>query len=49
MPTKLKALGVEEYLIAQLLGHANANITTGRYGKSVSVRALQGVVERIAY
>lgn len=49
VPTKLKALGVEEYLIAQLLGHANANITTGRYGKSVSVRALQGVVERIAY
>ena len=49
VPTKLKALGVEEYLIAQLLGHANANITTGRYGKAVSVQTLQGVVERITY
>jgi integrase len=47
--TALKTQGVEEYLIAQLLGHANASITSGRYGKNVPVATLRDVVERIAY
>jgi integrase len=47
--TALKTQGVEEYLIAQLLGHANASITSGRYGKNVPPVALRDVVERIAY
>jgi len=47
--TSLKAKGVEEYLIAQLLGHANASITSGRYGKAVPVETMRDVVERISY
>ena len=38
---------MEEVRIAELLGHANASITTGRYGKRFDVVALREVVERI--
>ena len=45
--TQLKHSGVEEVRIAELLGHANASIATGRYGKRFDVVALREVVERI--
>jgi hypothetical protein len=39
----LKDADVPEYLIAELLGHANENITTGRYGEeSQGVEARAG-------
>lgn len=34
LATRLKDLGVPEYQIAEILGHENSNITTGRYGSS---------------
>lgn len=30
----LKQTGVEEYQVAEVVGHANPNMTYGRYGKS---------------
>jgi integrase len=36
----LKQSGVQEGLIAELLGHKNNSITTGRYGKKYKVRVL---------
>ena len=47
--TELKRLGCPEYLIAQLLGHENANITTGRYGHEVPVDTLREWVEKIPF
>jgi integrase len=45
--TTLKHQGVEESLIAQLLGHADSSITTGRYGKEYPVERLAEVVGRL--
>lgn len=45
--TRLKAEGVEDYLIAELLGHAHTGMTMGRYAKRLGVDKLQGVVERL--
>ena len=47
--TKLKAQGVEEYLIEALLGHTSRSMSTGRYGKAVPPKALRPIVELIAY
>jgi len=38
--TQLKHAGVEESMIAQILGHANPSMTTGRYGKEFPVEAM---------
>jgi integrase len=45
----LAEAGAEDYLIAQLLGHANESLSTGRYGKRVSVLRLKEVVQKLDY
>lgn len=45
---QLKQKGISETLIAELIGHKNDNITTGRYDKSYNVALLKkalGVIE----
>jgi integrase len=43
----LKQQGAQESLIAELMGHANGNITTGRYGKKYRTEVLLQVVSKI--
>jgi integrase len=45
--TRLKNVGVHEHHIAELMGHENDNITTGRYGKKSNLCALRDAVERL--
>ncbi len=45
----LKQKGFQEVLIAELLGHTNASITTGRYGKRFLTPKLVDAVEALAY
>lgn len=45
--TKLKEARVPEHEIAQILGHRNDNITTGRYGHDVSLVRLQEAIETL--
>ena len=47
--TQLKHKGVAESLIAELVGHTNSSMTTGRYGKRYPVEQLKGVVEKISW
>jgi integrase len=42
--SQLKHAGVDEPRIAQLVGHANASLTTGRYGKRYNVPRLAEAV-----
>ena len=44
---ELQQLGVAENTAADLVGHAKPTITFGRYGKQISLRSLQMVVNRI--
>ncbi len=46
---KLKTAGVNDRLIAQLMGHANDNISTGRYGADYPVKMAYDAVSLIAY
>lgn len=46
---KLKRGGLQDYVIAAVLGHANASISTGRYGSRVPPSVLRDAVEKIAY
>jgi integrase len=46
--TRLKDQEVPEYQIAQIVGHENPNITSGRYGKRTNLLALQEVVRRVS-
>jgi len=45
----LKQLGVQGNLISELMGHANSNITTGRYGKRYQSKVLFEVIQKIDY
>jgi integrase len=45
--THLKHIGVAEPLIAQLLGHTNSSMTTGRYGKEYPIEKLAAVVAKL--
>lgn len=45
--TQLKHKGIQEDLIAELVGHTNSSMTTGRYGKRYPVEKLLAVVESI--
>lgn len=45
--TRLKALDVPEYHIADILGHENDNITTGRYGKAATPAQLHSVLSKL--
>lgn len=47
--TQLKHQGVAEDLIAELVGHTNTSMTTGRYGKRYPVEKLVEVVESIEW
>lgn len=45
----LKQQGVQESLIAELIGHSNGSITTGRYGKRYQPKVLLEAVAMIAF
>ncbi|ACH38765.1 integrase family protein [Citrifermentans bemidjiense Bem] len=45
----LKQLGVQENLIAELMGHANDSITTGRYGKRYQPKVLLEALSTMCY
>lgn len=47
--TTLKRKGVQEALIAELLGHSNPSITTGRYGKAYEVEQLAEAVDLLPW
>lgn len=46
---QLKQNGISETVIAELLGHKNDNITTGRYGKNYNVELLADAIFVIRY
>ncbi len=46
---QLKQNGISETVIAELIGHKNSNITTGRYGKSYNVELLENAICVIGY
>jgi integrase len=46
---RLKSTGTPEYLIARVVGHANASMTTGRYGGELSARDMVPIVERLDF
>lgn len=45
--TRLKDQQVPDYQIAEIVGHENDNITTGRYGKSSQLTTLRDVVAKV--
>jgi integrase len=45
----LKLAVVQEPLVKQIMGHANTDITTGRYGSKYPVKVVQEAVEKIRY
>lgn len=45
----LKQAGEQESLISELMGHANGNITTGRYGKRYKPCVLLEAVNKLTY
>lgn len=47
LATRLKDLGTPEYQIAEILGHENDNITTGRYGKRTNLATLHEALSRL--
>ncbi|MFS1423112.1 tyrosine-type recombinase/integrase [Shewanella sp. 10N.286.48.B5] len=46
---EFKRLDISEHIVAQIVGHANPNITYGRYGKDMQARALLKYIERLEY
>ena len=46
---QLKQKGIKETLIAELIGHKNESITTGRYGKKYEIEILLDVLSAISY
>jgi integrase len=46
---EMKQLDISEHIVAQIVGHANPNITFSRYGKDINVAALLKDIERIEY
>jgi integrase len=46
---EMKQLDISEHIVAQIVGHANPNITYSRYGKEVKVSALLKDIEKIEY
>jgi integrase len=45
--SRLKALSVHEYQIAEILGHELDNISTGRYGSVTDLTTLKSVIDRL--
>jgi integrase len=46
---EMKQLDISEHIVAQIVGHANPNITFSRYGKDINVAALLKDIEIIEY
>jgi len=46
---RLKQCDVQDVLISELLGHANPNISTGRYGKPYHLDKLLAAVELVDF
>jgi integrase len=46
---EMKQLDISEHIVAQIVGHANPNITFSRYGKDINVAALLKDIDRIEY
>lgn len=46
--TRLKDQQVPDYQIAEIVGHENSNITSGRYGKRTNLATLQEIVSRVS-
>lgn len=46
---RLKNADVQEHMIAEVVGHENDNITTGRYGQKPDVGKLAEMIERLDY
>ncbi|MEM5507143.1 tyrosine-type recombinase/integrase [Shewanella frigidimarina] len=46
---EMKQLDISEHIVAQIVGHANPNITFSRYGKDINVAALLKDIEKIEY
>jgi integrase len=46
---QLKQQGINETVIAELIGHKNESITTGRYGKSYNVGVLAEALSALSY
>lgn len=46
--TRLKNAATPEYQIAQIVGHENDNLTTGRYGMDVNLKALLAEIEKVS-
>lgn len=46
---QLKQKGINEALIAQIIGHKNESITTGRYGKSYEIGILFDALSALSY
>ena len=45
----LKQAGVDGLIIAQLMGHVDASMSTGRYGKSYPLATLNEAVCRLSF
>lgn len=46
---ELKQKGIEESLVAQIVGHIHHSLTFGRYGKKYPIEKLSWVIEKIAF
>jgi integrase len=49
MANSLKQAGIQEVVIAEILGHANDSVTTGRYGKSYRPAVLLEALQKLIY
>jgi integrase len=49
LANNLKQNGVDEPVIAEILGHSHNSITSGRYGKRYEPEILQNALERLTY
>lgn len=48
LPTRLKALSIPEYQIAEILGHESGSITTSLYGENTDVLSLHEALSRMS-
>ncbi|MBB1426558.1 tyrosine-type recombinase/integrase [Shewanella sp. SG44-2] len=46
---EMKQLDISEHIVAQIVGHANPNITYSRYGKDVRMKLLLISIEKLEY
>ena len=46
---ELKQKGIEESLVAQIVGHTHQSMTFGRYGKKYPIQTLASVIENVRF